>query len=264
MWKRVALIATIVVVVWFALLVILGVALSGRQERHTRERLAESLQSTVTLGDLDLALVRGHMTIDALSIKRDDAIGHLAIDVGGVRCELAPLGLALFDRDCRELTIHALRFEVSTSALFKIDRPRKNRPIHADHMTIDNATLVFLPSAFAPTLGRVEITIEHAVAGSTVLRTPISWLFALQELRAHVALPAGITVHIGYKGGMLTAAGSLFGSSPVELPIQLPVANTAKDAHDEMKLLVQLGRQVAERLVAKRAEDWLKAKLAPR
>jgi hypothetical protein len=261
--RRVALIGGGLLVVWFALLVILGVTLSGRQERHTRERLAESLQSTVTLGDLDLALVRGHMTIDALSIRRDDAVGHLAIDVGGVRCELAPLGLALFDRACRELYIRALRLEVSTSALFKIKRPHKNPPIHADHMTIENATLVFLPSAVAPTLGRIELTIEHAVAGSTVLRTPISWLFSLQELRAHIALPAGITVHIGYKGGILTAAGSLFGASPVELPIQLPVADTAKDAHDEMKLLVQLGRQVAEQLVAKRAEDWLKSKLAP-
>jgi hypothetical protein len=263
MWRRVVLVAGGVLVVWLTLLVILGVALTGRQERHTRERLAESLQSTVTLGDLDLALVRGHKTIDALSIKRDDAIGHLAIDVAAVRCELAPLGFALFDRDCRELNVRGLRLEVSTSALFKLDRPRKSRPVRADHMVIDDATLVFLPSAFAPTLGRIEITIEHAVARSTVLRTPISWLFALDELRAHVALPAGITVHVGYAHGVLTAAGSLFGSSPVELPIEIPVANGAKDAHDEMQLLVQLGRQVAERLVAKRAEDWLKSKLAP-
>jgi len=60
---------------------------------------------------------------------------------------------------------------------------------------------------------------------------------------------------------LLTAAGSLFGSSPVALPIELPVAGAAKDAHDEFQLLVQLGRQIAERLVAKRAEDWLKSKL---
>jgi hypothetical protein len=263
MLKRVLLIGGAMIALWFTLLVVLGVTLTGRQERHTKQRLAESLQSTVTLGDLDLALVRGHMTIDALSIKRDDAIGHLAIDVAGVRCELAPLGLALFDRDCSELNIRGLRLEVSTSALFKLNRPQKSRPIHADHMTIDNATLVFLPSAFTPKLGRVELTIERAVAGNTVLRTPISWLFALEELRAHVALPAGITVHIAYQHGILTASGSLFGSSPVELPIEIPVASTAKDAHDEMQLLVQLGRQIAERLVAKRAEDWLKSKLVP-
>jgi hypothetical protein len=263
MLRRVVLVGGGLLVAWFTLLVILSVTLTGRQERHTKQRLADSLQSTVTLGDLDLALVRGHMTIDALSIKRDDAIGHLAIDVAGVRCELAPLGLALFDRDCRELNIRGLRLEVSTSALFKLTRPPKSRPIKADHMVIDNATLVFLPSAFTPQLGRVEITIEHAVAGTTVLRTPISWLFSLEELRAHFVLPAGITVNVTYRNGMLTAAGSLFGSSAVELPIEIPVASTAKDAHDEMQLLVQLGRQIAERLVAKRAQDWLESKLAP-
>jgi len=263
MLRRVVLVGGGLLVAWFTLLVILSVALTGRQERHTRERLAESLQATVTLGDLDLALVRGQMTIDALSIKRDDAIGHLAIDVDGVRCELPPLGLALLHRDCNELNVRGLRLEVSTSALFKLERPKKTRPIHADRMTIENATLVFLPSAFLPSLGRIEITIERAVSGSTVLRTPISWLFSLQELKARFTLPAGITLHLGYKNGLLTAAGSVFGSAPVELPLQIPLAQTAKDAHDEMQLLVQLGRQIAERLVAKRAEDWLKAKLSP-
>lgn len=259
--RRVVLIVAGVLAGWIALLVILGVALGGHQERTTRERLAESLQATVAVGDVDLALVRGHLTIDQLAVKRDDAVGHLAIDVVGVRCDLLPLGLALFDRDCRELHVRGLRLEVSTAALFKLSRPPKRRPIHADHMVIDNATLVFLPSAFAPNLGRIEITIERAVAGATTLRTPLSWLFSLSELRARFALPAGITVHVGYRDGVLTAAGSLFGSSPVSLPIELPVASTAKDAHEELLLLVQLGRQIAERLVAKRAEDWLRSKL---
>jgi hypothetical protein len=261
MLRRVVMIVGGVLAAWFTLLVFLSVALDGRQERNTTERLAESLQATVTLGDIDLALVRGHLTIDQLAIKRDDAVGHLAIDVGGVRCELLPLGLALFDRDCSELNIRGLKLEVSTAALFKLNRPPKRRPIHADRMLIENATLVFLPSAFAPNLGRIEITIERAVSGPTVLRTPLSWLFSLAELRAHFALPAGIVVHVGYQRGVLTAAGSLFGSAPVELPIEIPVASTAKNAHDEMQLLVQLGRQIAERIVAKRAEDWLKAKL---
>jgi hypothetical protein len=261
MLRRAALVVACVLAGWIALLVILGVALGGRQERITRERLAESLQATVTVGDIDLALVRGHLSIDQLAVKRDDVVGHLALDVAGVRCELLPVGLALFDRDCRELNVRGLRLEVSTAALFKLNRPPKRRPIHADRMVIENATLVFLPSAFAPNLGRIEITIERAVAGATTLRTPLSWLFSLAELRAHFALPAGITVHVGYQNGVLTAAGSLFGSSPVALPIELPVASTAKDAHDEFQLLVQLGRQIAERLVAKRAEDWLKSKL---
>ncbi len=259
--RRALLIAAGVLAGWLVLLAIVGAALGGHQERTTRERLAESLQASVTVGDVDLALVRGHLTIDQLAIKRDDAVGHLAIDVAGVRCELLPLGLALFDRDCRELHVRGLRIEVSTAALFKVNRPPKRRPIHADRMVIDDATLVFLPSAFAPNLGRIEITIERAAAGATKLRTPVSWLFALEELRARFALPAGITVHVGYQNGVLTAAGSLFGSAPVSLPIELPVASTAKDAHEEFQLLVQLGRQIAERLVAKRAEDWLRSKL---
>lgn len=257
------MIGGIAVVVWIATLVILGFALSSRQERVTKERLAASLQSTVTLGDIDLALVRGRLVIDKLAIRRDDTVGHLAIDVEGVRCELAPFGLALFDRDCRELAIKNVKLEVSTAALFKLNRPKQSKPIRADDVIIDNAVLVFLPSAFAPNLGRIEIAIEHARSGATVLRTPLSWLFSLRELRARFELPAGITVRIGYRDGIMTASGSLFGSQPVELPVEIPVADTAKDAHDEMQLLVKLGRQIAERLVAKRAEDWLKSKLVP-
>ena len=60
---------------------------------------------------------------------------------------------------------------------------------------------------------------------------------------------------------MLTAAGSLFGSAPVELPVQLPLASTARDAHEEMQQLVALGKDIAQRVVAKRAQDWLESKL---
>lgn len=263
MLRRLVVIAGGVLVVWLVLLVVLGMALSSRQERHTRERLAESMQAQVAIGDVDLALVRGRLAIDTLSIKRDDLIGHMAIDIEGVRCELAPLGLALFDRDCRDLVIRGLRLEVSTAALFKMQRPPKSRPVRADRVVIDNANLVFSPSAFIPNFGKIEIAIEHVEAGPTVMRTPLSWLLSLQELRARFDLPAGISVRLGYKNGVMTATGSIFGSGPIELPIAIPVADTAKDAHDEMQLLIKLGKDIAEKLVAKRAEDWLRAKLTP-
>jgi len=57
------------------------------------------------------------------------------------------------------------------------------------------------------------------------------------------------------------AAGSLFGSTPVQLPLQLPVATLYTDAHDEIQALVKLGTDLAEQLVAKRAEDWIRSKL---
>lgn len=261
MLRRVLVIGAGVLAVWVALLVVLGVALSSRQERKTRERLSESLQADVAIGDVNLALVRGRLSIDRLSIKRDDVIGHMRIDVDGVRCELAPLGLALLDHDCHDLVIRGVRLEVSTAALFKMQRPPKSRPVRTDHLVIDNATLVFLPSAFLPDLGKVEIAIEHADSGATVIRTPLSWLFSLRELTARFVLPAGISVRVDYRNGVLTATGSLFGSGAIELPVEIPVAEAAKDAHDEVQLLIKLGTQIAERLVAKRAEDWLRSKL---
>jgi hypothetical protein len=247
---------------WLAALVVLSMTLGGRQERQTRERIAESLRATVTIGDSDLALVRGRLTLERLAIRRDDVVGHLAIDVASVRCELAPLGFALVDHGCRELVIEQPRLEVSTAALFKLKTPKRT-PIKTDRVVIDNAVLVFLPSAIVPSLGRIEISIDHAVAGPTVMRTPLSWLFALEELRARFALPAGITLQLDYRLGMLTVAGSLLGSAPVTLPVQLPVAETARDAHEEVQLLVNLGKDIAERVVAKRAEDWLRSKLTP-
>jgi hypothetical protein len=47
----------------------------------------------------------------------------------------------------------------------------------------------------------------------------------------------------------------------VELPVALPIASTAHDAHEEMQMLVNVGRDIAQRLVAQRAQDWLRSKL---
>lgn len=244
------------------MLLVLGFAIGGCQERKTKERIAESLQAEVTLGGSDLALIRGRWTFDKLAIRHDDALGHLAIDVDRLRCELGVLGWALVDRDCRELAVRGVRMEVSSTALFKAKRP-KRPPIRADRVVIDDAVLVFMPSAVLPTMGRIEIAIEHAEAGPTVLRTPLSWLFSLEVLRAKLELPANVTLHVAYEHGVVTASGSLFGSTPVELPVQLPIASTAKDAHAEMQQLVALGKEIAQRLVARRAQDWLESKLKP-
>ena len=45
------------------------------------------------------------------------------------------------------------------------------------------------------------------------------------------------------------------------LPFTLPSADTAHDAHDEIELLVHAGEDIAESLVAKRAQDWIESKL---
>ena len=258
--RRAAIVAACVIAGWVIALVILDAALAGTEQRHIEQRVGASLQATAQVGDTDLALVRGRLLLDQLAVRRDDVVGHLALDVAQVRCELPPLGLALVDHDCRELAIRGMKLEVSSAALFKLQHPAR-RPIHASSVIIDDAELAFAPSALVPNIGRVAITIEHAEAGPTVFRTPLSWLFAVTELRARIALPAGITMHLRYTDGKLSAAGSLFGSLPVEVPFALPLAEAAQDAHDELVILGKAGEDVAERLVAKRAEDWLRSKL---
>src|SRR5262245_3121572 len=230
MVRRVALATGGIVAGWLVACVVLDLALAGHEQRGVEHRVGESLQATATVGDTDLALLRGRLTLDHLAVRRDDPVGHLAIDVAEVRCELAPLGLALVDRDCRELAVSGVRLEVSTVALFKIKNP-KRKPIHAGHVVIDDAVLAFSPSAFLPSLGKVAIVIEHAEAGPTTFRTPLSWILSLSQLRAKIDMPAGITLYLTYHDGVFGAAGSLFGSTPVELPIQLPVAAAANDAH---------------------------------
>jgi hypothetical protein len=259
-WRRAILVTAGVFAGWIIVLFLLGFALGSRQERKTTERLAESLQALVTIDTSDLALIRGRWSMERLAIRHDDPIGKLSIDVAGVRCELGPLGWALIDRECSELAVTGVRMEVSSIALFKMKRP-KRKPVAADRIVIDDAQLVFSAAAIAPTMGHIEIAIEHAESGPTLLRTPLSWLFTLHELRAQLALPAGITLHLAYERGVLAVSGSLFGSTPVELPLQLPIATAAKDAHEEMQELVQLGKDIAERLVARRAQDWLQQKL---
>ncbi|MDB4959028.1 MAG: hypothetical protein JWO36_6597 [Myxococcales bacterium] len=259
--RRLVRAAIVLVAVWLAVLLVLDYTFAGKQRRGTTERISESLQATATLGDSDLALIRGRLAMQQLSIVRDDVVGHLAITVDEIRCELAPIGLALVDSECRDLAVRGVRLEVSTVALFKLEQ-HKNKPIRSRHVVIDDAVLTFSPSALVPSLGRVEIKIDHAESGPTVFRTPLSWLLTMNELRAHIDLPAGLTLSLLYNDGKLSAAGSLFGSTPVEVPVTLPVAESAQDAQEEVKQLVQVGTDIAERLVAKRAEDWLRKKLS--
>ena len=255
MLKRIAIATAGGFAVWLGVLLILGYVLGSRQERGTEERLAESLRATTTIETSDLALIRGRWQFEQLAVRRDDEVGHLALDVAQVRCELGPLGWALVDRDCSELALRGITLEVSSIALFKVPRP-KHRPLHVDRLLIDQGVFVFLPSALTPSLGRLEVTIEHAESGPTIVRTPMSWVFSLRELRAKV-VRGDITLHVTYKGGELTIAGSMFGSAPLVVRITLPNATTAKDARDETALLVQFGKDVAQQLAA----EWLKRKL---
>jgi hypothetical protein len=260
MLRRLVLIVAGVVAAWIVLLVVLGLAYGGRTAGRVAARLGESLQGTAAFGDADLALVRGGLSLERLAVRRDDALGRLSLDVAGVGCDLPPLGLALADRECRELAVDGVRLEVSALALLRLQQARRP-PIRARRVVIRDAVLGFAPSAFLPGLGRVEVRIERAVAGPTRFRTPLSWVFALEALRAAVELPGGITVRLDYRDGVMAASGSVFGSAPVEIPVTLPVREAADDGRAELARLVAFGRELAELLVMRRAGEWLRSKL---
>lgn len=249
-----------VLAVWLAALVVIGVLYGGRAGTRVATRVGESLVAEATIEESNLALIRGYLELDGLKVTKND-LGHLALDVGQIRCELPPLGLALVDHECRDLIVKGVRMDVSAAAVFQLKRP-KRPPLHVRHVHIEDAVLTFAPSAFLPSLGRISIKIDEAVAGSTTFKTPLSFLFSLTSLEATIELPAGITVKLGYRDGLLTAAGGIFGSAPVAIPFAIPVPDSAAEAVDEVKQLVALGRDLAERLVARRAEDWLKQKLS--
>jgi hypothetical protein len=243
-----------VVVAWFAALLAIDAIGGDRVARGVAERIGDSLQSSAAFTDRDLALVRGRLDLAGLHVTRDDAVGQLRLDVAGIRCELAPLGIAFVDRDCDELAIRGMRLDVSTIALFKL-RPPKRRPIHADSVTIDDATFSFAAGAITPTLGEVRVVLERAIAGATTFKTPLSWLFALRGLRAHVALSDGQTVDVTFANGVVQVSGSLLGEPPLVLPLELPVTTAADDGRSELAKLTAFGRLLAERLIAER---WLR------
>lgn len=257
--RKIAAYAAGAIALWILALVIVGATYGNTAGARVAQRVADSLVAQVTVDSTDLALVRGRIALQGMKVRKDD-LGHLAIDVADVTCELPPLGLALVDRECRELVVDKVRLEVSSAAVFQLKKP-KQKPLRARHVELHDAVLTFSPSAFLPDLGKIEIKVDDVVAGPTTFKTPLSWMFSMQELRATLDLPAGIVVKLEYRNGVLTAAGGIFGTKPVQLPITIPVADPADDAKAEIAKLVKLGRQIAEELVEKRAKDWLKSKL---
>jgi hypothetical protein len=258
--KRFARVTIALACVWFAVLFVLGFALAGRTGNKVAKRFGESVQGTATIGDSSLGLVLGSFSAEKLSVRRDDLIGKLSIEVGEVYCDLAPLGIALVDRSCGDLEIRDVKLELSTIAIFKMPRP-KRKPFRAERVVIENADFVFSSNAFLPSLGQVKIRIEHAEAGPTTFKSPLSFLFKLEALRAQIELPAGITLRLGCANGKLTAAGSVFGSTPIELPLALPKLESTDDAKAELEKLVVFGKDLAKQLVTQKAEDWLLQKL---
>lgn len=228
---------------WLVVLAVLGVVYGGDRGHAVARRLGESLRAESTLEESNLALVRGWLALGQLRARRQDEVGSLALDVGELHCELPPVGLALLDSECRALVLARLKLEVSSLAMFRVERP-KRPPIRAGAFALEDAHLV-LPLK----VGSLDIHLDHALAGETTFKTPLSWVFALERLRATVKLPLG-TVDVAYVDGMLVVWGEgLLFPKPVVLPLVLPVRDPDDDPKAELARITQWGRTLVDALL---------------
>jgi hypothetical protein len=240
--SRIAKLVAAAAGIWLCGLAILGLVYGGKRGQDIATRVGEALRAESTLGDSDLALVRGALVLEALRAVRDDEVGRLTLEIRELRCELLPLGGALLDGECRELRLSGLGFELSSFELLRVKRPRRE-PIRAGAVVIEDAVLV-VPAK----LGRVEVTVTEARAGASTFRTPLSWVLSLESLTARVTLPFG-TAEVRYLHNTLVVSGSLFPSQPIVMPLVLPAAQPDDDGQAELQRLVAWGTPIVARIV---------------
>jgi hypothetical protein len=235
---------------WTTALFLGGYAGSGCAEEKVRGRLAGSMRAAVTIGDLDLELVRGNVGVDDVHIVKDSR-GYLRIDVDRVDVDLLPLGLALVQDGIGDVRVRGLDVEIS--ALGALDlRGGSRAPLTFDSLVIEQAHVVVQGAHVMPGIASLELTIDHASAGATTLRTPLSWLFALRDFTAHVELPIAGSIAVRYERGMLHLSGAVFGAAPLDLPFDLPVLDPAR----ELEQLGELGRRLIGELMAQGLKRW--------
>lgn len=242
---------------YLVLLVVAGWVAGGLVARDVRGRLAASLDAEADVGSASVGLIRGRASLRDLEIRREHD-GRLTLTVDALALDLAPLGAVLWDREPRWVAVTGGRLEVSGLGVLRLPPRPKHPPIRIGGLGLDDCALVLMATGSWPGLARIELIIERARSGSTVLRTALSWLFTLEELVARVELPAGVTVRLVYRAGVLSAAGGPFGAVPVIIPFTIPPVDDA----DEVEQLAALGKQLGKQLVLAEARRLL-APLAP-
>ncbi len=204
---------------WLVILLTIGWTADGCARDRAQARLAASMRATVTIGEVDLGLVTGAIAIRDLRVLKDDR-GLFRLGIKQLDVDVLPLGLALLQDSVGE--VHARGVDVELSALGALELGGEGKaPVTFDRLVIDDLHVSLAAVSVLP-VGRLEVTVERAVAGKTTLRTPLSWLFALQELRARVELPLGLTVRVAYRAGTLTLSGDLFGTQAMNSKHKLP------------------------------------------
>lgn len=241
-------------VVYLAILLCAGWLAPGCVADRIEARLAGSLDAEVTVGDVDLGLIGGDVTLHDLRIVRDEGAVDLAVD--RVDAEIASLGRVLWNRDLGAVTVRGVDVTLTGSGAVGLRGERDSEPVRMQSLRLEDLELTLMPTALLPNLGRIEVHLERAVTGPLVLRNAMSWLFALDDIHAVVAA-GGTSAEVDFTGDQLRVGAGLFGSRPITVPFRLPEPDPDALELDQLKTLAYA---LARALGPQAAGRWLKNK----
>jgi hypothetical protein len=251
--RKIAKVAAGVAVVYFVVLVAGGLFGGGCVKRRLTERLAKTLDAEVSIGDVSLSLVRGRVELRDLVIERKTG-AHMRIEIDQIVADTAPLGWMLFDREARDVLVRDADISLSAAGAVAL-RNVKAPVMKIRKLRLDDVRLHVAPTALMPVLGAVDVTIDSATTAPVEVRSALSWIFAIRELQAKLDAPGGVSVGVGYGAKMLKVDGSLFGSTPLAVPFELPVPDPTAL---ELAQLRDVATRLATALGKQTVENWLK------
>lgn len=251
MWLRKAAIGLgLAAATYLAALVVASWVVAATVERDVQHRLATTLDGTATVGDATVSLLRGSIAVTGVHAERHH-LGTLALDVDRIELDVAPLGAFAVVRSPRALRVTGGHLVVTgAGALDGLERGHAQVDVGAVELRASELTLAV--TSLWPELARVHLVLDRVRAGPTRFRTPLSWVFTLDELDARVELPGGSAFTLAYRDGALTARGGLFGAAPITVPVDLRY----RAGVDETVQLRALAFELGKRLAVERARRW--------
>jgi hypothetical protein len=231
-----------------------GLLLRGCVEERARERIGAALDAEVSIGSSSFSVWRGRVELeDVVAVRKHGGAVELRID--RVEAELAGWGLILFDRDIDRAVVRGARLDLSARGLAAVAR-KDRTPLEVGELVLEDVVVAVMPTAILPAVGRVEVRLARAVARPANLTGGLSWLDDLIELESTLSAPAGVAVTTRYRPGSLALSGSWFGSTPIDIPFEIPDLDPEDYEIDQLRVLAaELVRAAGRRMVREVAKD---------
>lgn len=244
---------------YLAVLLIAGWLVPGCVAERMKRRLAASLDAEVEIGDVDLDLLGGNIIVRDLHIVRDR--GAVDITIDRADATIASFGRVIYDRDLGAVAVRGAEVTLTGAGAVGLrGGERAAEPVSMQSLRLTEVTIVVTPTALMPRLGRVEVQLERAVTGPLELRNAMSWVHALEELRAVVDV-GGASGAVDYGAGELSVGAGLFGSRPITVPFRLP---RPEPEALELAQLKSVAAALARALGPAAARRWLGRELLER